>query len=142
MMKKLVANPLIQQLFRFGIVGGLATLLNSVVFVVLVDRLHIQPLLGNLLAFLAAFFVSYFGHSWWTFKDGKHSHEKLAKFLTTSLIGLAINSGFVWVLMHHLHQTAYVAALPMIFLTPLLVFFINKSWVFKEKTAQPHPANV
>ena len=132
-MNKLISIQLMRQLFRFGIVGGLATLLNSVVFVILVDRLHIQPLLGNLLAFLSAFFVSYFGHSWWTFKNTKHSHEKLAKFLTTSLIGLAINSGFVWVLMHHLHQTAYVATLPMIFITPLLIFFINKFWVFQEK---------
>lgn len=122
---------LIKQLFRFGVVGGVATLLNSAVFIILVNALKIEPLLGNFLAFLAAFSVSYFGHSWWTFKHTRHSKEKVMKFLLTSLIGLAVNSAFVWILMHKLHQSAYVATLPMIFVTPLFIFFINKSWVFK-----------
>lgn len=131
-MKKLISIQLITQLFRFGIVGSLATLLNSVVFVTLVNSLKFQPLLGNLLAFLAAFCISYFGHSWWTFKNNRHSNEKLIKFLMTSLVGLGINSVFVCILMHRLHQSAYVATLPMIFVTPLLIFFINRSWVFKR----------
>lgn len=120
------------QLFRFGIVGGLATLVNSAVFVLLVDKLKLAPLLGNFLAFLAASFVSYFGHSWWTFKHTKHSHEKLMKFLLTSLINLGLNSLFVWILMHLLHQSAYIATLPMIFITPLITFAISKYWVFKH----------
>lgn len=124
----------IKQLSRFGMVGGVATLVNSILFIVLVNTLNIQPLLANLLAFLFAFLISYFGHSWWTFDHREHSKEKLAKFLTTSSLGLLINSCFVWILMHRLHQTAYVATAPMICITPLLIFFINRSWVFKTRT--------
>lgn len=123
---------IIKQVFRFGIVGGLSTLLNSVIFVLLVDSMHFRPLVGNLLAFLVAFWVSYFGHFLWTFENKSHNHQKLAKFLITSFIGLAINSGFVWLLMHHWHQSAYVATIPMIFVTPLMIFFINKLWVFVD----------
>lgn len=125
-------KPLINQLFRFGVVGGLSTLLNSLTFVVLVDSLKVQPFLGNLLASLLAFWISYFGHSCWTFGNKRHSTEKFLKFLTMALLGLSINTAFVWVLMHCLHQSAYIATLPMIFVTPLLIFFINKYWVFKD----------
>jgi putative flippase GtrA len=124
---------LIRQLFRFGMVGGLATVVNSALFLIFVDIFKVVPLLSNLLAFLCAFLVSYFGHSWWTFGHRKHSSEKLARFLMTSLLGLAINSCFIWILMHQLHQSAYVAIIPMIFMTPLLIFCINKSWVFKAQ---------
>lgn len=128
----MVNQKLIKQLCRFGLVGGMATIINCTVFVLLADTLKLQPLSANFLAFLSAFLISYFGHSWWTFKHNHHTKEKLAKFLTTSLMGLALNSGFVWVLMHCLYQSAYVAVLPMVFITPLLIFFINKSWVFNE----------
>lgn len=123
---------LIKQLLRFGIIGGASTFINCIVFVWLVDYLKLQPLAGNLLAFLAAFLISYFGHSSWTFKHKHHNKEKLLKFFMTSMLGLAINSGFVWVLMHMLSQSAYVAILPMIFITPLLIFYINKTWVFNK----------
>ena len=122
-----------RQLFRFGIVGGVSTLVNSIMFLLLADVLHIQPLLANLFAFFCAFFVSYFGHSYWTFASTPYSKEKLVKFLGCSLLGLGLNSFFVWVLMHYLHQTAYVTILPMILVTPFLVFAINKYWVFHEK---------
>ncbi len=127
-------NQLIKQFFFFGVIGGLATLVNAAIFIVLVDILHFEPLLGNFLAFLLAVMVSYFGHSWWTFKHKQHSKEKVLKFLLVALIGLGINSTFIWFLMHLLHQSAYIAALPMILITPLATFFINKFWVFKPIT--------
>ena len=130
-----------RQLFRFGIVGGFSTLVNSVLFLLMVDVLYIQPLLANLFAFFCAFFVSYFGHSYWTFASTPYSKEKLMKFLGCSLIALGLNSFFVWILMHFLHQAAYVTILPMIFVTPLLVFAISKYWVFHEKCYTPFQKN-
>jgi putative flippase GtrA len=128
----------IKQLFYFGTVGTLSTLLNSVIFITLVNFFKIPPLLSNLLAFLSAFMVSYFGHSWLTFGKKSHSVVRLVKFLMIALGGLAVNSGFVGLLMHILHQSAYIAILPMIFITPLLMFFINKYWVFKDSNFS-HP---
>jgi putative flippase GtrA len=133
---QLIMTRHIRQLLRFGVVGGLSTIVNSVLFVVIVDFLKILPILANLIAFLSAFLVSYFGHSWWTFENIRHSSERFMKFLTMSLVGLGINSSFVWILMHAMHQSVYIATLPMIFVTPALLFFINKFWVFKD-TAKP-----
>jgi putative flippase GtrA len=120
-----------KQFFRFAIVGAGATLLNSGMFILLVELFRMRPLISNLLAFSMAFFVSYLGHSWWTFKSKQHSQKKLIKFLIVSLFGLLINSGFVWLFMHVYKQSAFIAVLPMIFFTPIIIFVINKFWVFK-----------
>ena len=122
----------VKQIFKFGIVGGVSTLVSSATFLLLADSFKITPLLANFLAFLFAFSISYLGHSRWTFENQQHSREKLIKFLMVSLLGLTINSFFVWLLMHLLHQPAFVTILPMIFLTPLFVFFVNKVWIFSE----------
>ncbi len=122
----------LKQLFKFGIVGGLSTLLNSAAFIFFVDVLSITPLVGNLMAFCLAFWVSYWGQSKWTFEHRNHTKEKLFKFFLVCLLGLGMNTFFVWLLMHVFSKSAYVAILPMIFITPLVVFFINKFWVFNE----------
>lgn len=120
----------IKQLMKFGIVGGVSTLLNSAAFIFFVDILSIAPLMSNFIAFFLAFWVSYLGHSQWTFEHREHNKEKFFKFFLVCLIGLVINTFFVWLLMHVFAKSAYIAILPMIFITPLIVFFINKYWVF------------
>lgn len=130
--EKFVWPEIIPQLFRFGMVGGLATFVNSAIFILLADYLKMLPLVSNLIAFICAFCVSYTGHSYWTFKSTSDHKEKLIKFLSSSLIGLGINSCFVWIVMHVFHQTALVATLPMIFLTPIFLFLVNKLWVFND----------
>lgn len=130
--EKLVLPKMIPQLFRFGVVGGFSTFVNSAIFIFLADYLKLFPLVSNLIAFICAFCVSYTGHSYWTFKSTNDHKEQLIKFLTTSLIGLGINSCFVWIMMHVLHQTALIATLPMILVTPIFLFWVNRLWVFNE----------
>lgn len=120
-----------KQLLKFGIVGGTSTLMNSAVFLVLVDAIKVSPLLGNFIAFLCAFSISYLGHARWTFDHKTHNHARLIKFMVVSLIGLGINSGFVWLLTYILHEPPRMAIIPMVCITPIVIFFINKWWVFR-----------
>lgn len=129
-------SKFVKQILRFGIIGTLATAINCLLFLWFVNYLKWLPLLSNAAAFLVAFIFSYYGHSWWTFQSKNHSPKKLIKFLCVSILGLAINSAFVFTSMHVFKLSSYVAILPMIFITPLLVFVISKYYVF-----QNHPKN-
>ncbi|MBS0350400.1 MAG: GtrA family protein [Proteobacteria bacterium] len=122
----------VKELFRFGIVGITATLVNTLTFLALVKLFHVYPLLANFIGFVFASFVSYFGNFLWTFQNKKHSTKKIAKFLLVSFMGLGMNSLIVWFFMHYLHLSAYVTILPMITLTPTIIFLLNKFWIFKE----------
>jgi putative flippase GtrA len=56
-------------LFRFGIVGVMATAVHIFVVWVLLNHTHLATLIANALAFLTAFGVSFSGHYFWTFQN-------------------------------------------------------------------------
>ncbi|RST32058.1 GtrA family protein [Sphingomonas ginkgonis] len=120
------------QLFRFLISGGLVTALGVGIysFIALVLRWH--PQLGNFLSYLMAMGVGYLLHSKWSFKG--HGSERTGatqvRFVSVSLLSLVLNSLWVWLLTSHYHLPASWPILPMLFVTPLVTFTLNRTWVF------------
>jgi len=112
---------------RFAIVGLSATCVNSGVFVVLV-HLGLSGVFSTILAYAVAFLISYFGHSSWTFE----SKGKLHRFLAASLLGLAMNTAISYVLVDAMASPAWIAAMLMMSLTPVLTYLVMKLWVFQQ----------
>jgi putative flippase GtrA len=121
------------QLGRFVISGGLVTALGVLVyaFVALVLRWH--PQLGNLLAYLIAAGTGYVLHSRWSFR-GHGRRDNLARtssrFVIVSLISLGLNAFWVWLLTDPLALDPAWPILPMLFVTPMVTFTLNRQWVF------------
>ena len=47
-----------------------------------------------------------------------------------ALLGLSLNAFFVYLVEHILSMDARLAIVPMIFVTPVITYGINRSWVF------------
>lgn len=122
------AVALVGQLVRFGLVGGLAAAVHGGLFIGFV-ALGLPGYLANAFAFALAFIISYLGHSRWTFPDAGRS-GRLAGFGLTTALGFLLNSGFAIILVDVMKVPAWVAALPMIAVTPLVVFVLLKTRVF------------
>lgn len=126
---------LIQQLSKFASVGVVATGVHALVYGV-VGRL-LEPMLANLIAFIIAFVFSYSGHFLWTFRtqtQGQKVHKSFAyqlRFLVVAMSGLLLNSLGVWVVTEWLEMGYLFALAPMIFVVPLVTFFLAKRWAFK-----------
>lgn len=119
------------QLARFIIAGGIVTALGVAVyaFVALVLRWH--PQIGNLLAYIAAMATGYVLHSRWSFRDhGTRTRSTGAKFVIVSLLSLAMNSFWVWLLTEPMSLSPAWPILPMLFVTPAMTFILNRQWVF------------
>lgn len=119
------------QLARFIIAGGIVTALGVAVyaFVALVLRWH--PQIGNLLAYIAAMATGYVLHSRWSFRDhGTRTRSTGAKFVIVSLLSLAMNSFWVWLLTEPMGLSPAWPILPMLFVTPAMTFILNRQWVF------------
>jgi len=95
-----------------------------------------SSLMSNFFAFCLAFLVSLFGQFFWTFSEERRRLDRigtaLLRFLLVSLLGLVINSFLAfavvdYMLLPHLY---YIAL--MIFFTPIVLFTVNKLWVFKS----------
>jgi len=133
----LPANPaerraVLAQLFRFILTGGFVTLLGVGVYAIVALGLRWHPQAGNLLAYLVAMGTGYFLHSKWSFKGhGSRTQTTGIKFITVSLISLALNSFWVWLLTEPLGLNPEWPILPMIFVTPAVTFLLNRQWVFR-----------
>ena len=121
------------QLIRFVITGGLVTALGVGVYALAALVLKWHPQVGNVLAYLVAMATGYVMHSRWSFRDhgGERTKSTQVRFVTVSLISYALNSFWVWLLFTHLDLGRAAPILPMLFVTPIVTFTLNRQWVFR-----------
>jgi putative flippase GtrA len=123
---------MLNQLIRFGLVGCSACAVHFLVVISLVP-LGMNPLIANVVGFLVAFTVSYFGHKLWTFNHGK-SGRSLLKFGVVALLSFLVNEGLFYLLLKFSSMRYEVALLLVLFLVALLTFILSKFWAFSENT--------
>lgn len=125
---------LIGQLIRFGIVGAVLTLLSLATYLVPAMWLGVPPLIANLLAYGVAVVAGYALHSRLSFA-GHGGRDRPAirgsRFVAVSLVSLALNSLFVWLFTGLLGGPAWWPVAPMMLVTPLVTFGLNRQWVFR-----------
>ncbi len=128
-----VVSALQGQLLRFGMVGGFVTALSVIVYYVPATWLGVPPLLANLLAYGVAVALGYVLHSRVSFK-GHGSRDKplerTGRFFIVSLVSLGLNSLFVGILTGPLQGPTWWPVIPMLFVTPVVTFTLNRQWVF------------
>ena len=124
---------MLAQLVRFGITGAFVTALGVAVYAIVVTVLNWHPQVGNVLAYVTAMATGYLLHSSWSFRDhgGERTNATKAKFLLVSLISYAVNAFWVWLLFTYLRLGELAPILPMLFVTPLITFVLNRQWVFR-----------
>lgn len=122
------------QVARFGVVGVLAAAVNIGVYWLGVEMLGIAANLAWGIGFVAALLIGYPLQSGWSF--GGHGGERnvLAsggRYLVVALIGLAINSFWVFMLVSHFGLPTW-APIPLVLaVTPGVVFLLTRYWVFR-----------
>jgi putative flippase GtrA len=126
----------VRQFVKFGIVGTSGFLVNLLVFTVLQRFVpnHAHPLEYNLIysaAFLTGGVSNYYFNRIWTFRSSGHAISEGAKFLSVSVVALAVGLGvsaLVSPSLGHGHKTWFVATVAGTFVN----FFLNKYWTFKH----------
>jgi glycosyltransferase involved in cell wall biosynthesis/putative flippase GtrA len=93
-----------KEAMKYLIAGGFATLVDFVVLYILTDIVHIWYLLSSVIAFIAAFGVSFSLQKFWTFRDGntKVIREQMFYYFIVALINLGINTLFIYILVDHI----------------------------------------
>lgn len=124
---------MVAQLARFVVTGGLVTALGVGVYALVALVLRWDPQLGNFLAYVVAVATGYVMHSKWSFRGhgGQRTHSTKLRFAAVSLISYALNSFWVWLLFAHLDLGRAAPIVPMLFVTPVVTFVLNRQWVFR-----------
>ena len=124
---------LIGQLVRFGVSGVALTLLVAGGYWAVADLLNVDPNLSLLIVFLIVSALGYVLHSRWSFKDHgsrENPHLRTARFMITNSLGFLSNQFFVWFFVKHLGGETWWAIPPIVLVTPILTFTLNRKWVF------------
>lgn len=126
-------RELIGQLVRYALTGGLASVFHLAIYWVGATLLGIAPLIANLLGYVTAVIVGYMVHSRWSFR-GHGRRGNLARtggrFVIVSLVSLGLNSFWVWLFVERLGGPTWWPMPFMLGATPLVVFWLNRRWVF------------
>lgn len=126
-------SDLIGQIVRFGLTGGLLTVLVAAGYWVVAELFGVEPLLSMTLNYLVFTGLGYFLHSRWSFK-GHGSRDKAAartmRFFTVNTLGFLLNQFFVWLLVKQMDGPTWWPVVPVLFVTPLVTFALNRKWVF------------
>lgn len=123
----------VNKFIKFGLVGVLNTLINWIIFALL-NFLGVYYILSNIIAYVIATTNSYIWNSKWVFKyNGKDKKETTGKFIILNLIGLALNTTILYLLVDMLGLNKLVALVITTAIVMVINYIVNKMWVFKEK---------
>jgi putative flippase GtrA len=120
-----------RQLFWFGVVGlsALAVHFCAVTFVLV--PLGLAPLIANIVGFLLAFQVSYWGHRRLTFQAHHVDHsQSLPRFFGVACLSFAVNEAMYALLLRYTPLGYRSALLIVLFTVAGLTFVLSKLWAF------------
>ncbi len=124
---------LIGQVARFGVTGLFLTLLVAGGYWLVERIFRIDPNLSLALVFVVVSGFGYILHSRFSFKghgSRDQAHIRTARFFVTNVSGFLANQFFVWLLVKQLGGPTWWPIIPIVLVTPILTFTLNRKWVF------------
>lgn len=120
----------IGQLIRFGMIGVLAAITHYGIAIFLTSH-QVAAAWANLVAFIMAFWVSYFGHRYFSFEASDVSHQQtLPRFILVAVLGFILNESLL-LLMLHFTKISIALGLPfIIILTAIFTFILSRQFAF------------
>lgn len=98
MIKSFIQSKLFKQLFRFGIVGGIAFIIDYSIMVLCKEVFHFSTLLSAGLGFTISVIFNYIASVKWVFDVSKKnsSTKQFVLFIVFSVMGLGITEAIMW----------------------------------------------
>ncbi len=121
-----------RNLILYGIIGGLSSGLDALIFALLVKGLGINQFIANTISIHCGIFLSFFLNSRYNFKKTDDFWGRFIPFYLTGLFGLALSQGILW-LGGHLGADTLITKLVSIVIVALVQFFINRAIAFRDK---------
>ena len=128
-MKKLIA-----QIFKFGVVGGTAFLIDYGVLIALTELWGINYLISSGISFVVSVIYNYILSVGWVFEvdENGDKRKEFVIFIVLSLIGLGLNQLLMWVFVSMIHIFYMVAKIIVTAIVMLYNFITRKLFLEKK----------
>ncbi len=125
-----------KQAAKYYAVGASGVLVNLGLLFYLTEYVGLWYFLSYTLAISASITSNFILNKFWTFRDSINSQRTIVmygKFVSVSLLGMAIQLGTVYLLVESLSVYYMLAALVSISIAGVINFIINRRWTFGIK---------
>ena len=101
-------EELMIQIFKFIVVGGIATVIDWIIYFVLYHFIKIEPIIANIISFAVSVVYNYWASCKYVFKVNKEKSKarQFVEFIVFAVIGLLINEVIIWGLHNELEWNA------------------------------------
>jgi putative flippase GtrA len=125
------SRELAGQMLRYGVTGVALAALYAAIYWAGATLLAMPAQLANGAGFLAALIAGYVLHSRWSFRGhGRRSGWSWSRFLVVNFAGYLLNCLWVWLIVDELARPVALSIVPIVTLTPLFTFLLNRRWTF------------
>lgn len=123
-------NKLSKELFSYIVAGGLTTLVNFVVYYLLI-YVKIDYKISNTVAFVASVIFAFIINKHYVFNSDKGYLKEFIKFSIGRAATYALDIGCMVLLIEFISVNEYVAKIWTNILVIIVNYFISKFWAFK-----------
>lgn len=121
-----------KQFLKYCVVGGLNTFIDIGALYLFVEYLKIDVITASILSFIIAVTNSFLMNKSWTFKNKSTNYRKqFIKFLIVSVIGLGLNTIFMFTLVNVLKIWYILSKVITSFVVLTWNFLVNRLWTFR-----------
>lgn len=133
-MKTIIAKyrDLFVQLFKYGIVGVINTIITAIVIFLLMNTMGAPYTISNIIGYIAGVINGFFLNFKWTFKTSTlPAYRQFIRFITVFLICFLIQFILVIVMVEYLSINENIAQLVGMVIYSFIGFLLNKYFTFK-----------
>lgn len=123
---------MIKQIFKFGIVGVIATIIDYLLLYILTEYLNIYYLISSTISFSISLIVNYILSIKWVFNvKKKQTFKEVFLFVFLSIVGLIINEIILYIGVHLLNIYYMICKIGVTFIVMTYNFITRKLFIEK-----------
>ncbi len=128
---KIAPAGMFNRLIRHLLVGGMGTLLYTILVAFFVEITHFHPVVCVVLAFILLMIYTYSLNRVWVYNASKGHGYAVPRFLTVTIIALLLNAGIMYIVVEVLHWWYFWGLVVAAGIVPPTNFLLNYYWAFK-----------
>ena len=129
-------KKLLNQILKFGVVGGLAFIIDYGILIFLTEVFHINYLISTTISFIVSVIFNYIMSIFWVFDVDENKNRTTVFYVISilSVIGLLLNDLFMWVFVDGMSIHYLIAKIIATLLVMIYNFITRKLFLEKRES--------